>query len=204
LTFEGAGTAGDGSTILDSYGDNVTGDGVPLPAYGYDEGNGWTPNIAVDHEVRAADDSVIIVADLAYYGAGYATPDVAYQVGNELIGELTFTPDAGYSVRINSFRISVWNDGATYTDTVLRLKNAARDAVLWSTGPESLNSSTGPATVVIPVNYTGNPGQPLRLQFGLDWNIGIDDINFDQVIPEPASALLLMGVTPLLVRRRPA
>ncbi len=184
-----------GGVVSSGYGDRVAG---PDPAWGYVEGNGWTPNVSVGFDTLKLDGNEFTVSGLRTWGLGYGDLSVVAFPGaqTEHAGIFTFTPDAGYRVRINSFLLAGF-PAVDYDGQPILVTDASFN-VLWDGGshvegsnldgggfPDATHSTFAPG-----ITYEGT----VYLIFGNNWNIGIDEIDFDQVaVPEPGT-LGLAGV----------
>jgi hypothetical protein len=168
-------------------------------------GNGWTPNIAVAYDTLT---TAFVPANrgLGTWGGGYGDLDpVSYpqapdpDFGN-FYGAWWFTPDPGYSVRINSFDMGGYN--STDKENQPIFIRTASGQILWDASGH-VEGNNGHSSFTPNVTST----ETLYIIFGDNWNTGIDNINFDQAaIPEPSSvaiAGLLVGSLALrYVRKR--
>lgn len=206
LQFDGLGTnvslqdTSKGAVVA-NYGSHVAG-----PGTGIAQGNGYTPNIGVAFQ-----------PDGGNTGGGGGSGGDGWQAYNDsewsvaqLDGvptnnnfDVVFTPDAGFGVQINSF---VFDDYGGY---------AGGHTFDWQilVGGAPVAGATG---VVV------NPDQNLLVNTGMTTPVfapatlrivptagavddrGIDSLNFDQAVPEPAavSCLVVAGAIGLLRRRR--
>ncbi|AUC61340.1 hypothetical protein AA637_09330 [Cyanobacterium sp. HL-69] len=173
LTFDINGIQ-NGALISQDYGDNInsTNNGI----FNYEEGNGFTPNITVSN-------------NLSFWQEGYGDLNgVGYSSDGE--GLVSFTPDTGYRVRLNSFDIASY--APDQNDQILQILDG-NDNILLDLGPLSFqNVETQTFT-----NLNIVSGGILKIRFGNNDFIGIDNIDFDQVleIPEPSSmvGILFLG-----------
>lgn len=119
---------------------------------------------------------------------------VVYPASNGYVGEIMFVPTAGYGVRIISFDMAGWSQ-TDRTNTLMRLVD--------SNGTVLYDFASG-GSVAIEGDLTGNRHSTftpnfyyagtLGIQWGNDWNVGIDNIQFQLVaIPEPGG--LALGVS---------
>ncbi|MDX1963718.1 MAG: PEP-CTERM sorting domain-containing protein [Pirellulales bacterium] len=165
-----------------NYGDNVN--ALTMGTFNYGLGKGFTPNIALDYRTLdiAGGNSATLNNYLTTWTTGYnELIGVAYPTEPTSTGEIAFVPEPGYAVRLNSFQVGNWSFFAKNQHA--RLYD--EDYNLLQTYPLALPGSGSGSSVLVTPNYTH--GGKLILQFGLDWNVGIDNVNFDQiVIPEPS------------------
>lgn len=101
-------------------------------------------------------------------------------------GWLSFTPDPGYAVRIKHFELGGyphWN----YRDQPVLITDSNFN-VLWSGDPYVKGEQAGvPSHSDYAPNLTST--ETVYLLYGNKWNIGIDNIDFDQVAV-PCSSLV--------------
>lgn len=197
LTFDLPGFL-DWADIPNSYGDRVHPDAQD--GFGYGQGNDWTPNVRVGYRTLSGSGrGTTLYRHLDLWTREYGDlTNVAYAVNDQSTAELFLVPDAGYGVRLNSFDLALWLPAeidlqpvpVRFYDGQFRLLNE-----MWI----NLEGDH-------PNHVTINPDLTwkgiLRIQFGEDWNVGIDNINFDQValyspgvlsmsaVPEPGTAAL--------------
>lgn len=187
LTFDDLGLT-NYSPISQDYGDSISSlnDGVGS----YLEGNGFTPNVNVSYRTVNADGTVY-EDHLEFWAAGYGDlTNIAFASNEGRYAEITLTADAGWLVTLNSF------DLAGYS-----VPRPDQSLLVYSTDLTSPLVDYSPVTGVNPGHTTYTPSvtaQSLTIRFGTSWNVGIDNINFDQVlagtspvVPEPTSMALL-------------
>jgi hypothetical protein len=190
LTFEGVSVA-NAQALPQTYGDNVSSAGPDANGHLYAVGNGFTPNIQLSYGPGT---------DVRYWNDA-AWPKVAYLVGT--VNDFTFTPDPGFGVKINSFDLVDYPDyGGGHTNTWTVYKDAIAVANILGSG-----------TVVLPPNQTASITTGLAPYMGttilritqvtqeVGDDLALDNLNFDQVVPEPSAATLL-GLGGMLVWRR--
>jgi hypothetical protein len=202
------------------YGDNITitkvvsGDAA---ANTYGLGNGATPNIALDFTPMAPPGTTPPASDgissFYFYDDG-SWPEVAelYTApppnDNINVFKLTFTPDAGYSVRINSFDLydyPNYHNGEDHTLT-WRVLDGSNNVLASGGSPGNVPSTVGPT--IVPVNavmasfFAGLVVLELTHSAGFQADLALDNVNFDQqVVPEP-SCLCLVAMPAVLLMRR--
>jgi hypothetical protein len=188
-----------------SYGDNVTATSMPGPGvtYHYGMGNGFTPNITVDYTSSPGPNS-----DHSAFGAqaGWSDPVdyLRYQDGTTYWW--TFTPTGGHGVDINSFAIDIYAGGGQIN---WNLRQDTTTGTIIDTGVETALTQAGPDRIVNILNgaYYGTTVLEITISgTGNFGNIGIDDLNFDQLVipaPEPTTGLLLaIGGLGLMTARK--
>lgn len=197
LTFSGM-NLNNYDDILASYGDNVTGPGS-APTGTYLMGAGWTPNItttmqSVTPAGAPADNH------LDYWSTNYGDlVDVAFSPVSGNFAQITLIPDSGFYVNLISF------DLAGYPQTNLQAERIrildANGGVLWSAA-SLVVAGTGPTHSSYMPNIVSNG--PITIEWGTNWNIGIDNVSFTQrAVPEPTSmAALGLGLAVMARRRR--
>jgi len=183
--------------IPEAYGDNVTGPGSS-PTGTYLQGNGWTPNVSTGYESRN-NDGTLSASHILHWGTGYGDlANVGFSAvpGGYLV--IILTAEAGYDVLLNSFDLGGYPQASQVAER-LEVRDGA-DNVLWSADPHTVPGGAAHSTLLPNVQAS-----ELRILVGDNWNIGISNINFDQVnaIPEPATiGILGLGAAAMLRRRR--
>lgn len=186
LTFSGLGLS-NFDEISQSYGDNVN--ALSDAVGSYLEGNAFTPDISVSHKSLNTDGGIVNAA-LEYWNNGYGDlTEVAFSGVNGSYAHLTLTAGTGYLVKLNSFDIAGWNVANRALDA-LQVLDAAGN-VVWDSGVDTISGTGGTHDTFMP-NIVG---QELTIRWGKDWNIGVDNVNFDQVsdVPVPAAAWLFLS-----------
>ena len=131
------------------------------------------------------------------------TDGTVYQLGeNSVTYMVTFLPNAGFNVVLNSIDLNVWSGGGG-------------TSVNWDvTG--SVSGQLGSGTFTTPdasavthdINIAGRNAEKLTLSLqqtsGLEAYLGMDNLNFNQIsVPEPASlAILTLGAATAIRRRK--
>lgn len=120
---------------------------------------------------------------------------VAFASSNGYAAEISLVPAAGYGIRLLSFDMAGWPN-QDRTNTLMRLTDGSGNILLnyAAAAPVPIEGDLFGArhSAFTPNLYT--PGT-LRIQWGNDWNIGIDNIRFEvvalSVVPEPSTWVLL-------------
>jgi hypothetical protein len=194
LTFDGIGISQ--VDIPDDYGDRVTTTTDPVTGYMYGMGNGFTPNIILEYQPTNT------AAPFTLWPTGYG--DLTNVLGHgafSILGEVILRPDPGFQVVLNSFDVAAWLVGRAGQVRVLD----ETGATLFDSGSITLPGQGSGFTTFL----SGSPivsASALRIQLFAFGDLGLDNVNFDQV-PEPSTALLLgTGLAGLAVagRRRRA
>ena len=207
LNFDLNNTFVSGDPIPQAYGDFVSGGGPDGVADSYDVSNGTTPNISLSY--AALHDSGQSTPTGFRYWNDAEWPEVAYlfthpadDVPSLRLFELTFTPDAGYGVLINSFLL---DDYASYMvgipHTVDWSVRAGLTVLLSGTASVPSAGATS-VTTGMSAPHFGTLTLRLHHSAGDREDLALDNVSFNQ-IPEPSVALLTaLGGLMLCVRRR--
>ncbi|WP_069792052.1 PEP-CTERM sorting domain-containing protein [Cyanobacterium sp. IPPAS B-1200] len=186
-------------SIPQGYGDNI--DSIKDGFFNYEQGNNFTDKITVQYRTLSLSNfgtsNYSGTNGLSYYesasGDDYSGLNkVAYAAGGDVIGEISFIPETGVSVLLNSFDLSTYlNEPGDNQRLAVFDENYN---ILWTSNGVTNSSDafvniTENAKLTLLPNITHNG--ILRIQFGNSGNIGISNINFDQVleIPEPSSVM---------------
>ncbi len=129
-----------------------------------------------------------------WWNTGYASPSlvgVAFASANGRVAQYAFDPAPGYTVTLTSFDVGTYSGGPSLTGTATVYDSSWN--VLWTTGTKTWS---GAAETEAPgVSHAGT----IYLQWGQNWNIGVDNIVYDVaptttgVVPLPAPFALLAG-----------
>jgi hypothetical protein len=166
--------------------------------YHYLQGNGFTTNISLQLTANGGNTKT------KYYQDGSWPGGVNYLESNDAAADrnffYTFTPDAGYSVSVNSFDLLSYNFGPHTAAWTLYLGSTngsviANGSVSGIANPAtpsgvSVNSGFYTSTLVLKVNHSSGSQDAFAL----------DNLNFDQAVavPEP-NAIALLGVTGAII-----
>lgn len=162
---------GDGQNVPQDYGDNVanTIDGL----FHYERGNGFTPDLQVDYATWEGQVGVGAPAteSLSCWSNGFGDlNNVAYPSTANGTGEVVIFPDSDrWSVRLNNVDLAAW---AGHLDQPVTLRDDNYNIL--QEFPHSLGG--GHSRWEIDQTFNG----PVRIAFGRNWNISIDNLNFDQ------------------------
>jgi len=197
-------------------------DDLALPDYGQvpaTYGDGLDPNVPdVQYRTLHPTSGATISPYVEFWQDGYGDlGKVVYADASGYVAEIRLVPAEGYGVRLVSFDLA----GYPYQDktaTVLRVVDGNGDVVLdlIAAGQSHVEGNgfdaggeTVPAHSTFLLNLT--VAGPLALQWGVDWDIGLDNLTFEAVplsaIPEAAHsglvvALAMFGVAAWQGRRR--
>lgn len=176
-------------------------------------GDGLDPHIP-DVRYRTFTVSTDATADnfVEFWNADYGDlTSVVYPARNGYAAEITFVPAEGYGVRLISFDMAGYSH-VDRTNSTLRILDASGnvliDYVALAQGTVQ-GDANGPqhSTFTPDVTVAG----AVRIQWGNDWDIGIDNIRFESVamaaVPEPTTWTCFgVGLVALLAwrRRKPA
>lgn len=172
-------------------------------------GDGLDPHIP-DVQYRTFTVSSDVTADnfVEFWNADYGDlAKVAYPARNGYAAEITFVPAEGYGVRLVSFDLAGYSH-VDRTNSTLRILDATGNVLIdyVALGQGTVQGdANGPQHSTFTPNLT--VAGPVRVQWGNDWDIGIDNIRFEAValaaVPEPATwACFGAGLIALLAWRR--
>jgi uncharacterized protein YfaP (DUF2135 family) len=168
LTFDGIAGGGGFGYVPADYGDRVV--ATSQGGYGYGAGSGYTPNVVVDYAPNSG--------TFAVYASGYG--NLVNALGHaqfNVPGEIRLVPDAGYRVRLNSFRIASWSASSYTTD--LRIWDDAGSFASPNLFSGSVLVSSGGSLNPLPAPVVGQG--TVRIYSNIWGNIGLDDVDFNQV-----------------------
>jgi hypothetical protein len=182
LTFDGLQLANEGA-VPATYGDavnphcNANGCCDAVGCYG--GGNGFTPNVSVEYRTLNLATNATVLGYLKFWNADYGDlQNVAYAGTNDRLGEIALVPAPGYDVILNGFDLGGWPNDTITGQTVRMVDGNGNVIVDFSPADargEMTHSGFAPA---IPLRSSGT----LRIQFGPNWRVGIDNVNFDQAV----------------------
>jgi hypothetical protein len=165
-------------------------------------GYGSTAQVAVSYRSFNNDAGYTTSANnVELWNAGYSNlPAAVFAQTNGLGAEIRLIPVAGFAVSLQSFLLGSYQAdaqgvGPNRTAVLLRVIDTGTGSVLWNDNGRVINSTQN----LFP-NVASSNG--LAVQWGFDWNIGLNNLTFDArstgpgttVIPlPPALALFLAG-----------
>lgn len=204
ITFDrvNPGPFGNNNSIPQDLGDRVTAAIDGDFSYGTD--HGFTPNVVVDWNTGPAPD---LDGFAVYWGPDFGDLTGVIEAESEPNGlQFTLTADAGHLVQLHGFDMAGW-PSTNYTINAVRVRDG-NDNILF----EQLNATILGAG---PSHSSFDFAQPLTAQvIKIEWdstnlggnsdNIGMDNIAFGQIVPEPASIALITVGTLVALRRRSA
>ena len=180
-----------------------------LPDYGvipgtYDSRLATTPNISVAYHTQG---NPTYPDNLLFWHSDYGDlQNVAFAANQGYVAEVDLIPDPGYSVTLSSFDMAGWPH-TDLTNSVFALEDATGTPY-----PGYNYASGGPVTIIGATTHSHfTPGLTttgeIRIVWGTDWNVGIDNISFSQAasgVPEPGAYALLgsLGLTGAAFLRR--
>lgn len=176
-----------------AYGDNVSASSDAIGTY--QMGNGFTPNVTVDYRTRLITTNEVVVEHLDFWDVNYGgLTNVVYNVNHTgHYAELTLVPEAGWAVKLNSFNMAGFSL-ADHADSTVRIVDGSGNVLVEYASVTILGAGSTYSTFTPNLFHNG----PVSIRFGFDdWNVGIDNVNFDQVaaVPEPAAyGMLLAGL----------
>ncbi len=162
----------------------------------YGDNTGDTPNIGVSYSVvDSLGNQYGGSESVEFWDEGYGDlNNIAFSGASGYFAMITLTPDSGFDVILNSFDMA----GYFQEDlTIASLKVISGGNTIWDSGVSTIHGA-GPTHDNFSVNITSSG--PVSIIWGDNWNLGIDNISFNQqltptvgAVPEP-SAIALMGL----------
>ncbi len=204
LTFDLDPSVPNYGDIPGSYGDNVNAASDAVGSYLV--GNGYTPNVTTDYRTWQISTDTVAYNNLDFWATGYGDlTNVAFSVvSGDHFAEITFVPEPGWAIRLNSFDMAGYYI-ADHSNSQVRILDGTSNTILVDYSPVTILGTGGTHSTFTPdLTHAG----PLSIRFGYnDWNVGIDNINFDQVavVPEPETYAMLLaglGLVGFMARRR--
>ena len=194
LTFDLSPDLPDYGDIPGSYGDNVNAASDAVGSYLM--GNGYTPNVTTEYRTWQISTNTVAYNNLDLWHSNYGDlSKVAFGVTSaDHFAEITLVPEPGWAIRLNSFDLAGYYV-SDHPGSQVRILDGASNTVLLDYSPVTILGAGGTHSTFTPnLTFVG----PVSIRFGYnDWNVGIDNINFDQVtaVPEPETyAMLLAGL----------
>ena len=188
--------------VPSEYGSNVNSSSAVLSdgnTWLSQQGNGFTPQVSVAYDILTAtggggtSDSTHVQSytDSGDLGvAAYAPAPFVHDTT-----EIDLTPRAGYEVVLNSFDLVSYAYG-TYTNQPVRVYDGNYNLLTDFGGPQTVTSTHS--------HFAPNLASTgmLRLQYGDNLDVGVNNVSFDQfAVPEPSSlAIGLCGAAALALR----
>lgn len=191
LTFESLELSGF-DDIPQAYGDNVSASCDGVGCYGM--GNRFTPNIAVKYRTLSVGggSGETLHLNLAFWPTGYGDlVNITYPVEPKSTGEISLVPEPGWAVRLNSIDLAGWPE-ADYDNQPLLILDEDYNVLVDYSPYSILGVGPSHSTLTPSLIHRGI----LRIQFGNNWSVGIDNINFNQV---PLSAVPTLSPWNLLI-----
>lgn len=158
-----------------------------------------TPNLAgISYRTFTAATGNTLTNYLDFWNTGNGDlTKVAFASSNGYAAEGSITAASGYAVRLLSFDLAGW-PSSDRTNTFMQLTDAAGTTLLnyAASGPVAIQGdAVGAQHSAFAPNLVAGT---IRIQWGNDWNVGIDNVQFQIVpIPEPPVWALLATGDPL-------
>lgn len=181
--------------IPGSYGDFVTN----KQGGKYAKGGGWTPNVKTSYATVNNATNVVYSTRILYWDSGYGDlVDVGFsELSHDNYGEVALKGTNGYKVKLLGFDLAGYNQ-VDHLNQPVRLVDK-NNAIYENFGPVTISGAGPTHSHFTP---TLGPQKLIRIQWGDNWNTGIDNISFTQVapklsapqgVPEPGAWALLAG-----------
>lgn len=195
LPFTGPAGAsfGNGIALPLACGNRVNANSDSTCSYGV--GNGFTPGVSVQWGVILSNNTFVETLWRSWTTNYGSLQDVAYRSDGYAV---RLTADSGLNVRLNSFDFAGyfadWPAGFSILDGSFNVLFQASGLTGPSTGFQSLSPNISGPVLYLMLNLPVAQG-----------NVGIDNLNFDQVasspVPEPSTlALLALALSAMLLR----
>lgn len=136
---------------------------------------------------------------ILHWNTGYGDlTSVGFAASNGYYSRIRLDASAGFLVRLNSFDLGGWPNTDLFAQRVRVLDGNGN--ILWNQDGTMVLGNNAHSSYSPSVS-----GSSLILEFGNNWNIGVDNINFtQQPVPEPATMTALAVGALALVRRKRA
>jgi len=212
LTFDAKGISNNQPFPV-GYGDNIDATKVvsgDAAANTYGLGNGATPNVTVGFTPSAPFGSDAFSSFYYYSDADWPKVAELYTapLGDNInVFEITFTPDAGYLVQVNSFDLydyPNYHNGEDHTVGWRVLDGASVLASGSVTVPSTVSPTVVPVGSVMSNGFAGTVVLELTHSAGFGADLGLDNVNFDQSAAVPEPSVIGLMATGLLVLLRTA
>jgi len=177
--------------------------------FNYAIGNGWTPDVSMAYSYSGAQ-----AVGVYYTGPGSQWPNGAALLGGNFPNNpnddfyFTFTPAAGFAVRVNSYDLVNASYGGISSACTLYENTIGGPTMVPTFAPSNVGSGPGQSVTVDIQNnngstfYAGTLILDVHMTNGNPGDLGLTNLNFDeQAVPEPA-ALSGLSVTGLALFRR--
>jgi len=135
---------------------------------------GTTPNVDVSYRVFDSLTGETKADHLSFWHSGYGDLTNVAFARPSYTGEITLTPHAGFDVHLNSFDLAGWRKNSS--DQLVRILDGTSNVPMGSTPTTVLGGDTH-STFTPSLTAMG----PLHLQFGKNWFVAIDNINYEAV-----------------------
>jgi hypothetical protein len=176
------------------------------------DGYGSTVNVAVSYRtLSGTTTNTTLNPFILFWNSGYGdlpTAGFATNYGN--LAEVTLTPLNGMQINLNSFQLAGYQQ-SDKLNQIVRIVDGTSNTIVFDKSPFTV-AGAGPSHSTFNPNLSSLGS--LRIQFGPDWNTGINYINYTvgtsgpNPVPEPATMLLLgtglAGIGGMIKRRRNA
>ena len=196
--FASLASAASAATVVDYFGLQ------PLADYSDVTTFGSTAEVAITTRSFANNAGKTTTAsNIELWGTGYSNlRSAVFATADGTGAEITLTPIAGFSVNLLSFQLGSYSAsngiGPNRTASLLRVVEVGTGNVLWDQSELVVNSTQ---TLLPGVSSTAG----LSVQWGYDWNIGLNNLTFDAVpdggttvVPVPPAVALFLGGLGLL------